>query len=140
MTRVVVDTNVLVAAMRSRRGASHALLRSIGPKASFRIVLSVPLVLEYEMVLRRRTKLEQTDVEAVIDYLCRVGDRQPIYYLWRPFLRDPGDEMVLEVAVGASADMILTHNVRDFAGVEERFGVRIVRPSEFLTELEGEAP
>lgn len=79
-------------------------------------------------------------MEAVIDYLCRVGDRQPIYYLWRPFLRDPGDEMVLEVAVGASADMILTHNVRDFAGVEERFGVRIVRPSEFLTELEGEAP
>ncbi len=136
MIRVVLDTNVLVAAMRSNRGASHRLVQMIGLAAPFQLTVSVPLVLEYEMVLKRRTDLTGEEAEALVDYLCQVADRREIYFLWRPFLRDPADEMVLEVAVGAEAECIVTHNVRDFAGVEERFGVRVMRPGAFLLEME----
>jgi len=138
MIRVVLDTNVLVAAGRSRRGASFALLQEVRPTGAFRPVISVPLVFEYEMALKRRTDLADSDVEAVVDYLCLVGDKQPIYYLWRPFLTDPCDEMVLEVAVGGEAHAIVTHNVRDYSGAEEHFGIRIVRPGDFLKELDSE--
>jgi putative PIN family toxin of toxin-antitoxin system len=135
MVRVVLDTNVLVAALKSRNGASFQLLRLVGPDAPFQPSLSVPLVLEYEMALRRALGAEDERIEPVLDYLCQVADLREIYFLWRPFLRDPGDEMVLEVAVGARASRIVTHNVRDFEGVEAKFGIRIVTPGEFLTEV-----
>ena len=135
MRRIVLDTNVLVAAGRSNRGASFRLLAMVGPEAGFGLTVSVPLVLEYEMALKRETELIDRDVEAIVDYLCENADRRPIYFLWRPFLRDPSDEMVLEVAVGGEAEMIVTHNIKDFAEVEERFGIRVVRPGEFLAEL-----
>ena len=136
MLRIVLDTNVLVAAMRSKRGASYRLVQMIDLDAPFQLTVSVPLVLEYEMALKRRTDLKGEEAEAVVDYLCHVADRREIYFLWRPFLRDPADEMVLEVAVGAEAHCIVTHNVRDFRGVEERFGVRVLRPAAFLLEME----
>jgi predicted nucleic acid-binding protein len=135
MIRVVLDTNVLVAGLKSRNGASFQVLRMVGPKAPFQPSLSVPLVLEYEMALRRTLGAKDKRIDAVLDYLCAVGDLREIFFLWRPFLRDPGDEMVLEVAVGAQASEIVTHNVRDFEGVNERFGIRIVTPAEFLTEV-----
>lgn len=136
MIRVVLDTNVLVSAFRSRRGASFQLLRAIADGA-FQPCLSVPLVLEYEATLRRVLGAEDPRIEPVLDYLCAVSELTEIYFLWRPALRDPGDEMVLEVAVGAGAKTIVTHNVRDFVGVESRFGVRVMSPGEFLTELRG---
>jgi len=74
-------------------------------------------------------------VTTIVDYLCAVGKRQPIHFLWRPLLRDPDDEFVLEVAVAAGCQSIITHNVRDFAGAE-RLGVSILRPSQFLRQLE----
>ena len=137
--KVVLDTNVLVAALRSSAGASFALLQQVGPYAPFQLALSVPLVLEYESVLRRRTGLAPDDIEQVVDYLCSVGDPREIHFLWRPFLKDPSDEMVLEVAVEAGADVIVTHNVRDFKGVEKAFGVRILRPKQLLRELRGDS-
>lgn len=137
MIRIVLDTNVLVAGARSKRGASYRVVRMVGPEAPFQIVVSVPLVLEYEMALKRRTDLSDENAERVVDYLCQVADRRRIYFLWRPFLRDPGDEMVLEVAVEAEAEFIVTHNARDFDGVEERFGIRVITPGAFLEELEG---
>ena len=137
--KVVLDSNVLVAALRSNQGASFAVLREVGADASFEVALSVPLVLEYESVLNRRTELATDDIEKVIDYLCSVGDLREIHFLWRPFLRDPADEMVLEVAVEARAEVIVTHNVRDFRGVEKAFGVRVLRPKEFLQELRGDS-
>ena len=100
--------------------------------------LSVPLVLEYESALRRQLGRDDPRIDPVLDYLCSVGEPIEIYFLWRPFLRDPDDEMVLEVAVGAQASGIVTHNVRDFEGVEEQFGIRIVTPGEFVLELEQE--
>jgi len=84
----------------------------------------------HEWVLKER--VSECDVSY---YLCAVRDLREIYFLWRPFLRDAGDEMVLEVAVGAQASRIVTHNVRDFEGVKERFGIRIVTPAEFLKEV-----
>jgi putative PIN family toxin of toxin-antitoxin system len=138
MIKVVLDTNVLVAALKSRNGASFQILRLVGPEAPFQPSLSVPLVLEYETALRRMLGGEDERIDAVLDYLCQVADLREIYFLWRPFLRDPGDEMVLEVAVGAQASRIVTHNVRDFEGVEARFGIRVVTPGEFLMEVREE--
>src|SRR6056297_3276795 len=135
MIRVVLDTNVLVAGLKSRNGASFQILRMLGPDSPFEPSLSVPLVLEYEMALRRMLGAEDGRIEPVLDYLCKVADLREIFFLWRPFLRDAGDEMVLEVAVGAQAEQIVTHNVRDFEGVEERFGIRIVTPAEYLVRM-----
>lgn len=138
--QVVLDTNVLVAALRSRRGASFALLSRVGtPGAGFDIHVSVPLVFEYEAVLRRHAAalgLGHDDVDDTLDYLCAVAAHHRIYFLWRPVLRDPRDDMVLEVAVEARADRIVTFNVRDFAGAE-RFGVKVVTPRELLRTLGG---
>lgn len=136
--RVVLDTNVLVAGLRSRRGASYRLLTLVGTKR-FAHVVSVPLVLEYEEVLRRRGaghRLSRTDVDAVLDYLCATGEHQPIHFLWRPLLPDPKDDMVLEAAVNGQCDHIVTFNRRDFAG-SERFGVTPASPLAFLKRIGG---
>ncbi|MSR20379.1 MAG: PIN domain-containing protein [Gemmatimonadetes bacterium] len=137
MLRVAIDTNVVVAAARSNQGASHRLLRLIGPEAPFQVTLSVPLALEYEMALKRRTDLDDEAAEAIVDYLCQVADRREIYFLWRPFLKAPADEMVLEVAVGGGVQCIVTHNLADFEGVQEQFGIRVTTPGAFMMELEG---
>lgn len=136
MNDVVLDTNVIVAALRSNQGASFQLLEELARRTPrFRPCLSVPLVLEYESALRRVEGLSEEDVEVVLNYLCKIGNLREIYFLWRPFLRDPTDEMVLEVGVEAGADAIVTHNISDFRGVEEKFGIRVVTPGTFLLEL-----
>ena len=136
MVKVVLDTNALVAAARSRRGASFRVLSLVGTDAAFQLAVSVPLVLEYEMALKRSTPLSDEDAEVIVDYICKVADRRRIHFLWRPFLKDPADEMVLEVAVESEAEVIVTHNLRDFEGVEERFGIRVLTPGAFLDWLE----
>jgi len=106
----------------------------------FEVALSVPLVLEYEAVLRRHAKelgLSRDEADGLVDYLCGVGCRQAIHFLWRPALRDPHDEFILELAVAAQCDAIVTHNVRDFAGAT-RFGVPIVTLGDFLAAIEEE--
>src|SRR5690349_14507086 len=118
---VVIDTNVVVAAFRSRRGASFALLERVGT-GQFEIVVSVPLVLEHADALSRQlsfTGLEESDVNDLLDYLCAVGRRQPIFFPWRPYLPDPKDDLVLEAAVAGGCDGIVAFNVRHFAGVEK---------------------
>lgn len=133
---MVLDTNVLVAAIRSRRGASFRLLERVGDPA-FEISLSVPLVLEYEDALLRHTAssaLDEQDVQDLLDYLCSVAHLQEIFFLWRPRLRDPEDDMVLELAVAAGCRAIVTHNTRDFADAVS-FGVEIYTPRDFLIHL-----
>ena len=130
---VVLDTNVLYAGLRSNRGASFRLLELLD-SGLFEPCVSVPLVFEYESVLKRAARelgLTHSDVDDVVDFICRVARPQPIFFLWRPLLRDPKDDMVLEVAVEGRCDYIVTHNVRDFAGAEQ-FGLQIVLPGEFL--------
>lgn len=138
--RVVLDTNVLVAGLRSRRGASYQILQRVGT-GRFVHVVSVPLVFEYEDLLRRRStglRLSAADVGVVLDYLCATGEHQPIHFLWRPVLPDPRDDLVLEVAVNGQCDTIVTFNSRDFAG-SERFGIAFATPRAFLGHL-GESP
>jgi len=130
---VVIDTNVVVAALRSKRGASNKLMSLVGT-SKFEIHDSVALILEYEEVIQRqRTELglSQDEVSLFIDSLCAMAHHHQIYFLWRPFLPDVNDELVLELAVSANCEYILTHNVGDFKGCE-KFGVRAITPKEFL--------
>lgn len=107
----------------------------------FETVVSVPLVLECEAVLRRQVSaigLTVLETDTVLDYICSVSSRREVYFLWRPVLSDPSDECILEVAVKADCDAIVTHNVDDFGGVE-RFGLEVLRPSEFLKRVRGQS-
>jgi len=138
--QIVIDTNVLVAALQSKRGASYKLLMLID-SGKFSTHISVPLVLEYEDAAKRLLEdipLTEQDIDDILDYLCAVAQHQQIFYLWRPFLKDPKDDMVLELAVTANCDFIVTYNEKDFRGAE-RFGLRVVTPKEFLEEI-GELP
>ena len=134
--QIVVDTNVIVAGLRSNRGSAFQLLKLIGT-GKFTINISVPLILEYQDVLLRQLSvlgLSKEDISDLIDYFCSVGQQHEIFYLWRPTLRDPEDEMLLELAVKAQCDYVVTFNVRDFQG-SDQFGIKIVTPNEFLQAI-----
>ncbi len=136
MIRVVIDTSVLVSAVRSRQGASHRLLSGI-PDPRFRPVISPALFLEYQAVLGGPENLAGRPrelAERFLDYLLSVSLLQETYYLWRPFLRDPDDDLVLETGVAAQASCVITFNLRDFQG-SEQFGIVALTPSAFLQTL-----
>ena len=125
---------MLVAALRSRRGASFALLSLVGVR-QFEICVSVPLVFEYEDVLsREELGIDAGDASEVLNYLCAVAHRQQVHFLWRPWLRDAKDDMVLEAAVAGQCSHIVTINSRDFVGTE-KFGVQALWPAESLTKI-----
>jgi putative PIN family toxin of toxin-antitoxin system len=132
---VVLDTNVVVSALRSQRGASFQVLTAVGGE-SFDIAISVPIVLEYEaaLVAQRVPGITERDVRIALDYLCEVGLEQQVFFLWRPTLRDPNDDMVLELAVAASCSAIVTYNIRDFRGTE-RFGIEVWSPADLLRKV-----
>jgi putative PIN family toxin of toxin-antitoxin system len=133
MYQVVIDTNVLVAALLSNLGASHRLLRLAGDPR-WRINLSVPLLLEYEQTLKRVCSggfLSDSDIDGVLRFLCANANLRLIFFLWRPLLPDPKDDFVLELAVESRADFLVTFNARDFVGAE-RFGIQVISPREFL--------
>jgi predicted nucleic acid-binding protein len=135
---VVLDANVLVAALRSRRGASFALVSKIG--SAWLPLISVPLVLEYEAVGKReaqRLDIPESAIEAILRAFCFFGCETEIYFRVRPFLSDPGDEFILELAVAGRADAIVTHNIRHFRGVD-RFGIRVLTPLDFLRTIDME--
>lgn len=137
--RVVLDTNVIVAALRSQRGASAAVLLEADARR-FEFFISVALFFEYESALKRPEsgiELPLSRIDDVLDYLAAIGRWQEVFFLWRPALPDPADDHVLEVAVAGGCDAIVTHNRRDFRGAD-RFGVRIVSPQEFIQELRSE--
>jgi predicted nucleic acid-binding protein len=134
--RIVLDSNVLVAALRSRLGASYALLRRVGA-GDFEHALTVPLVMEYEDVLLRpgMVPLPASAAQDVIDYLCATGIEQAVHFLWRPLLPDPKDDMVLEAAAGAGCAWIVTFNTRHFVPAAG-LGITAIRPADFLSLLE----
>jgi putative PIN family toxin of toxin-antitoxin system len=134
---IVLDTNVVFAGLYSRSGASGELIRRFGGQ-DFYLHVSVPLLFEYEEVLKSNSeKLGLTigDVDDFLDYICLVAHTQTLWYSWRPCLNDPDDEMLLELAVAAQCDYIVTHNVRDFRMVRG-FSVRAILPGDFLNLLE----
>ena len=131
--KLIFDTNVIVSGLYSNKGKSYELLQLIGKK-NIDISISVALILEYEDVLMRKLKelgLNKTDVEDFLDYICMISNKRKIYFLWRPFLKDLKDDMVLEVAVESGSKYIITHNLKDFQGVED-FGIKALSPKEFL--------
>lgn len=134
--QIVIDTNVVISAQRSQRGASSILMSLIGT-GRFGIHISVPLVLEYEEVLlRQRAELGLTsqDVADLVDAICAFASHHQIYFLWRPYLRDEKDEMVLELAVASNCDYLVTYNQQDFRGAE-KFGIEVVDAREFLQAI-----
>lgn len=140
MVRVVLDTNILVAGLRSRMGASFRILQLVAQRR-IRPVASVALFLEYEAVLMRDEHrgahaLSSSDVETFLTGLAAHVEPVEVHFIWRPQLQDPGDELVLEALVNGRCGLLLTHNLRDFAGVLAKWGARAVSPGQFLMETD----
>ena len=137
INRIVIDTNVIIAGLRSRNGASFKLISLLGCD-QFELNISVPLILEYESIAIRHLDelvLDKNDVEIFLDYICKVGEKCEIFYLWRPFLKDPKDDFVLELAFNSESDYIITFNKKDFRGIE-KLGIEALTPREFLDLIE----
>ena len=133
--RAVIDTNVLVAGLRSRRGTSFRLLQLLGDPR-WRPCLSVPVALEYEDVLKRefmRTVIRAADVDSLLDYFFSVAELVEVQLRLRPTLRDPDDDRILELAARAGA-AIITFNTSDFVGAAA-YRVPVLLPSEFLKQI-----
>lgn len=129
--RLTIDTNILVAATRNAAGPSFALMQLVR-QSVVTLCCSPALFLEFEDVLKRPEQLQATgllatDIDAILNELAGVIEPVTTHYQWRPQLRDPADEMVLEAAVNASADAIVTYNLRDFKPAQ-RFGILVLNP------------
>lgn len=138
MLRIVLDTNVLVAGLRSRHGLAHQILRQL-PQQRYQLLLSVPLLLEYEAVLKREAQqlchgLAADDIDVLLGTWASLAEPVTLHYLWRPQLTDPQDEMVLETAVNGRADRLITFNVNDFTPAAGRFGLRVCTPATWPRE------
>jgi putative PIN family toxin of toxin-antitoxin system len=136
---VVADTDVIVAAMRSPGGATAAILRA-ARQSKITLLVSVPLAVEYEATCseaehRLAAGLSEREVEIFLDAVMAMAEPVKTHFLWRPQLRDPGDEMVLETAVNGRADGLVTFNVRDFGTVPARFGIELMIPREVLGRM-----
>lgn len=133
---VVIDTNVIFSGLRSKRGASFQVISLLG-SGRFEIHLSVPLVLEHEEVLsdhKRELDLTDEDIDDFLNYLCKIAHLHDIHFLWRPLLKDPDDEMILELAVAAGCSRIVTYNKSDFSGVES-LGIELLTAKELLEQI-----
>jgi putative PIN family toxin of toxin-antitoxin system len=138
--RLVLDTDTVVAGFRSDGGASRRLLLAALDRR-FLLLASVPLMLEYEAVLTRPEQLQETGLTAletntVLDALAAVIEPVQLRFLWRPSLKDPADEMVLETAVNGGADCLVTFNIRHFKLPARRFGIEVSKPGQIWHELE----
>jgi putative PIN family toxin of toxin-antitoxin system len=137
--RIVLDTDAIVAAMRSPTGASAAIIRK-ARRGKIALLLSVPLAMEYEAVCVRpehqlAAGLSEQEVHIFVDAVIAIAEPVKIHYLWRPQLRDPSDEMVLEAAVNGRANLLITFNVRDYGTAPARFGIEVMTPREAVERI-----
>ena len=133
--KVVIDTNIVISAMLSSRGAAFKLISLIG-KQHFDYAMSVPLMIEYEEVLKREDSkivISQEAIDNILDRLCYHADLREIFYLWRPVLNDPKDDLVLELAVESNCNSIITYNLKDFKNIQ-KFGLTAITPKIFLQQ------
>lgn len=131
-----MDTNILFSGLYSASGASFKILEYLAA-GRIQLALSTPLLFEYEDVLKRnQTELNllNGDIDVVLDNLCAFSRFQKIYFLWRPYLTDAKDDLVLELAVAAKVKTIVTHNLKDFSGIN-KFGVEAIAPKTLLERL-----
>lgn len=133
--RVVYDTNVLAAALRSKSDASYALISMLSsPK--FELAISLPLYMEYrDVLLRPEVKpagISDAEILDFIDEILLNAKTKNIYFLWRSWLKDAKDDMILELAIASQADYIVTFNLKDFQNIE-LFGIKAITPKDFLT-------
>ena len=134
-----MDTDAIVAAMRSPTGASAAIIRK-ARQGKVVLLLSVPLAMEYEAVCVRpehqlAAGLSEQEVRIFVDAVIAIAEPVKIHYLWRPQLRDPSDEMVLETAVNGRANLLITFNVRDYGTAPARFGIEVMTPREAVERI-----
>ncbi len=139
--RIVLDTDVMVAAMRSDQGASRQLLLAALDRRVV-VLASVPLMLEYEAVLTRPEHLDVIglsagEVNEVLDALAAVVEQVPLRFHWRPQLGDPNAKMVLETAVNGGADRLATFNLRHLGPAARRFGIGAAQPGAIWREMRG---
>src|SRR5258708_6001939 len=137
--KVVLDTDVIVAGMRSPGGASAEILRK-ARQGRVTLLVSVPLAVENEAICseaehRLAAGLSEREVEIFLDGVVAMSEPVKTHFLWRPQLRDPGDEMVLEAAVNGRADALGTFNVRGFGTVPARFGIEVMGPREAIGRM-----
>src|SRR5271169_3619606 len=137
--RVVLDTSVVVAALRTRTGAGNAVLRLVAQPRLIPLA-TPPLFLEYEDVLKRPEQrlahgLAPEAIDEFLSELAALIEPVEVRFLWRPQVRDPSDEMVLEAAINGQADALVTYNIADFAAAGERFAVPILRPADLLGKV-----
>ncbi len=136
MIRAVIDTYVLIAALRSSSGASYQILLA-AERGDFQMALSVPLLAEYDDVSSRPdmgVSIPMSAVEAILRRIAQVAHKQQIYFLWRPILPDPKDDMVLEVAIASGATHIVTFNRKDLR-LASQFGITVLPPADFIRLL-----
>lgn len=136
MLRVVMDTNMLVAGLRSRSGASNEILRQLRA-GRWQMLLSNHLLFEYEEVAKRHAadvSLTVDDIDDVLDAFCRAAEPHKLRPGWPPQLSDPEDEPLLQLAVEGAADCIVTHNTRHLQPAEQ-YGILVLTPGQFLAQL-----
>ncbi len=131
--KIVLDSNVIYAALYSNKGASYQILKDVR-NGEIIPILTVSLYEEYSDVLRRpplANDISEKEIEGFLDFFCKRASLQEVFFLWRPFLRDSKDDMVVEAAVASQSKIIITHNIRDFEGIEI-FGIEALLPKDYL--------
>lgn len=134
--KIVIDTNVFITALKSKQGASYKLLFGTDP-SKFTLNISPTLVFEYESVAKRKGHklvLSHAEIDTIIDMICERSAHWEIFYLWRPLLKDPKDDFILELAIESHSDYIISYNKEDFKGVD-KFGIEVLTPTELLRVL-----
>ena len=137
--RIVLDTSVVAAALRTRVGAGNAVLRLVAT-GELIMLATPPLFLEYEDVLKRpeqrlANRLTIEEIDRFLAELAALIEPVELHFRWRPQVRDPNDEMVLEAAINSAADGLVTYNVADFRSAGERFHIPILRPGDLLRKV-----
>jgi putative PIN family toxin of toxin-antitoxin system len=134
--KIVIDTNVFISALKSKRGASFKLIFGTS-RERFEQNISPTLIFEYESVAKRELSniaLNDSQIDSILDMICNWSIKCEIYFLWRPYLKDPKDDFILELAIESQSEYIITYNKNDFKGIE-KFGVKVLTPKEFLKKI-----